>query len=82
MVWCMFTAPEDFAATSGTLTVTEDGSVECVTITLSNDDKDEDNRECFAFAISANSSEGVSLDTSQATICITDDDGKLTNQIK
>ena len=70
-------APTDFTVASGTLTITEDGSVECVNITIISDSEDEDDRECFAFAISTTTTDGVSLETTQATICITDDDGIL-----
>ena len=68
-------APADFTEASGTLTVSEDDTVECVSITIISDTEDEDNRECFALAISIAATEGVSLETTQATICITDDDG-------
>ena len=68
-------APSDFSAVNGNLTITEDDTVDCVSITIINDNQDEDDRECFAFAISTTTTDGVSLKTSQATICITDDDG-------
>ena len=68
-------APADFTEASGTLTVSEDDTVECVSITIISDTEDEDNRECFALAISITDTEGVSLETTQATVCITDDDG-------
>ena len=77
-----FSAPSDFTAASGTLTITEDGSVKCVSITIISDSEDEDDRECFAFAISTTTTDGVSLETTQATICITDDDGVLYISIK
>ena len=73
----MFSAPSDFTSASGTLTFTEDGSVECVSITIISDSEDEDDKECFIFAISTTVTEGASLDTTQATVCITDDDGML-----
>ena len=72
-----FTAPGDFMEGSGSLTVTEDGSVECVSITIVNDIEDEEDMECFAFSISTTASGSVSLDISLATICILDNDGKL-----
>ncbi|CAI8052156.1 hypothetical protein GBAR_LOCUS28548, partial [Geodia barretti] len=65
-------APGDFTEVSGTLTVTEDDTDQCLTITIVNDSQDEDDRECFALAISTSSS--VSLETTQATICVTDND--------
>ncbi|CAI8052161.1 Adhesion G-protein coupled receptor V1, partial [Geodia barretti] len=69
-----FTAPGDFTEESGSLTVTEDGSVECVSITIVNDIEDEEDMECFAFSISTTTSGSVSLDISLATICIIDND--------
>ena len=70
------TAPEDFTDTSGTLSISEDGSVECVSITVVNDDEDEEDMECFTFSISTTStSEDVVLEITQATICIIDNDG-------
>ena len=72
-------APGDFTDASGTLTVSEDDTIDCVSITIISDSEDEDDRECFAFAISTTTTDGVSLKTTQATICITDDDGKHYN---
>ena len=69
-------APGDFTEASGSLTITEDDSTQCVTITITDDSEDEDDRECFALAISTSSTESISLQTTQATICITDNDGK------
>ena len=69
-------APGDFTEASGSLTVTEDGSLECVSITVANDIEDEEDMECFAFSISTTTTSGsVALDISLATICIIDNDG-------
>ena len=73
----LLTAPGDFTATSGSLTISEDGSVECVSIAIVNDIEDEGDMECFAFSISTATSGSVSLDVSQATICIIDNDGRV-----
>ena len=73
----LFTAPGDFTDASGTLTITEDDSEQCVTITIIDDMEDEDDRECFALAISTSTTDSISLDTTQATICINDNDGKF-----
>lgn len=48
----------------------------CVDVSIIDDSKDEQDQECFAFIITT-PMEGVSLETSQSTICITDDDGIL-----
>ena len=49
----------------------------CVDISIISDNEDEQDRECFAFIISTTAMEGISLETAQATICITDDDGNV-----
>ena len=67
-------APGDYTNASGTLTITEDEPVHCVNISITNDSTDEQDRECFAFAIST-AMEQISVATGQATICIIDDDG-------
>ena len=72
-IMLLFAAPGDYTDTSGTLTFTEDGSVECVSITIVNDIEDEANMECFTFSIST--TDGVALEVTQATICINDNDG-------
>ena len=46
----------------------------CVDISIIDDSVDEQDQECFAFIITT-AMEGVSLETTQSTICITDDDG-------
>lgn len=46
-------------------------------ITIINDSEDEQDLECFAFAITTLSSEEHAIDTSQTTVCIIDDDGML-----
>ena len=45
-------------------------------ITIIDDSEDEQNRECFAFTILTTPMDNISFETSQATICITDDDGR------
>ena len=48
-------------------------------VDIIDDVEDEDDMECFALSVSAlSSSEGVSLETAHATICITDNDGDFT----
>lgn len=59
----------------GTLLVSGDDSEQCVNISVMNDSEDEQDRECFSFVISTADVEGISLDTTQATVCIIDDDG-------
>ena len=71
----LFLAPGDFSDTSGILKFTEENSNLCVNITIINDSEDEQNQECFAFTILTTEMD-VSLQTSQATICITDNDGR------
>ena len=46
-------------------------------ITIENDDEDEQYQECFVFDIST-SETGVVLATTEATVCINDDDGRDT----
>ena len=71
-------APGDFTEAIGTLSVTDDNPVQCVEVTIVNDIEDEDEMECFALSISPlTSTDGVTLDITHATICITDDDGKF-----
>ena len=71
-------APDDFTSTVGSLSISESATLECVNISITSDSDDEQDMECFAFAIStASTSDEYSLDNTQATICITDDDGKL-----
>ena len=53
----------------------ESAAVMCVDISIISDSEDEQDRECFAFIISTTAMEGVSLEMTQATICIIDDDG-------
>ena len=73
-----FSAPGDFTEAIGTLSVTDDNPVQCVEVTIVNDIEDEDEMECFALSISPlTSTDGVTLDTTHATICITDDDGEF-----
>lgn len=60
----------------GTFMVTGNDSEQCVNISVINDSEDEQDRECFAFVITTSDVEGISLGTTQATVCIIDDDGK------
>ena len=69
-----FSAPGDYTEASGTLIITEDEAVPCVSVSITSDSADELDRECFAFTIST-TMEQISVETDQATICITDDDG-------
>lgn len=71
---CSYIAPGDYTDTSGTFSITDD-SEECISVSIINDNKDEADRECFAFTISTAASNGISLGTTQATVCISDDDG-------
>ena len=70
----IFSAPGDYTDASGTLIITEDETVQCVSVSITSDSADEQDRECFAFAIST-AMEQISVETVQATICINDDDG-------
>ena len=45
-------------------------------ILIVSDSEDEQDRECFAFTISTTSMEGLSLEPSQSTLCISDGDGR------
>lgn len=76
MKYTLSLAPDDYTGAMGTLLVTGNDSEQCVNISIINDSEDEQDRECFAFVISTSNVEGISLDTTQATVCITDDDGK------
>ena len=69
-------APDDYMNVMGTLLVTGNDREQCVNISVINDGEDEQDRECFAFVISTSDVEGISLGTTQATVCIIDDDGK------
>ena len=69
-------APGDFSDTRGTLVITEERSNLCVNITIIDDSEDEQSQECFAIIISYTGVDNISLETAQATICITDDDGR------
>ena len=62
--------------------MTDDNPVQCVEVTIVNDIEDEDEMECFALSISPlTSTDGVTLDTTHATICITDDDGEFFSRV-
>ena len=69
-------APGDYTDASGSFLITDGSTEECVSVSIINDSKDEADRECFAFTISTAASNAISLDTTQATICISDDEGK------
>ena len=71
----VFSAPDDYTEASGALIITEDEAVACVSVSITSDSADEQDRECFAFVIST-AMEQISVETAQATICITDDDGR------
>lgn len=49
-------------------------------ITIIDDSEDEQSQECFAVSISNTGVDNISLETAQATICITDDDGRHYNR--
>ena len=73
---CSYIAPGDFIHTDGTILITEYETLQCVNISIISDSEDEQELECFAFAISPNNqAEELSLQNSQATLCIRDDDG-------
>ena len=73
-------APGDFIDATGALLINFN-SLQCVNITIINDSEDEQDLECFAFAISTVSpSEDHELHTSQTTVCIVDDDGMYSSQ--
>ena len=73
-----YSAPGDFVSTSGMFLLTDYSAVQCVNVSISDDDEDEQEQECFVFDITIGSSmEGVTLSTTEATVCITDNDGKL-----
>ena len=65
----------------GNLSISEDDSVQCVSIVLVNDSEDEQDNECFLFAISTAVTENLLLDNTRATICIEDDDGICSKNI-
>ena len=69
-------APGDYSHASGTILITDDDTTQCVNISIINDSEDEQDRECFAFAITTTTTEAISLETTQTTICISDDDGR------
>lgn len=71
----LFIAPGDYTGISGVLLITDDSTETCVNISIVNDSEDEGDRECFAFIISTDASNGITLNTTQATVCISDDDG-------
>jgi hypothetical protein len=70
-------APSDYIDTSGKITITDSDSLPCVSVVINDDSEDEEDRECFVFTISTTAMSGISLETSLATICITDDDDTL-----
>ena len=51
--------------------------MQCVSITINSDSRDEPDKECLLFAISNSVTEGLVLGNTVATICIDDDDGKV-----
>ena len=54
-----------------------DHMVQCMSVSIIDDSEDEQDRECFAVTISTSDIKGVTLDTTKATICITDNDGNI-----
>ena len=72
-----YTVPDDFVSTSGTLLLTQYSTVQCVNISIQNDNEDEQDQECFVVTISTSDDEDVVLSTASATLCIIDDDGRL-----
>ena len=58
--------------------LTDYSAVQCVNVSINDDDEDEQEQQCFVFDIRIGSSmEGVTLSITEATVCITDNDGKL-----
>ena len=71
----IYTAPSDYTITEGSLSISEEDSVQCVSIAIVNDSEDEQDQECFLFDISTDYTDTLLLENIQATICIEDDDG-------
>ena len=67
------TATSDYTARSGEVTISEDALLQCVSIPIRTDSYLETTNECFTFRISAAATiDGLSIEPSEAEICIVD----------
>ena len=62
----LYTAPSDYIVTEGSLSISEDDSVQCVSIAIVNDSQDEQAQECFLFV-----TDTPLLEDTQSTIKMT-----------
>ena len=70
----IFIATSDYASQTGEVTITEDAPFQCVSIPIRTDTYTE-STECFTFGItSANTVDGLTVEPSEADICIIDRD--------
>ena len=74
----LFSAPEDYTSLSGTYQISHNALLQCVPVMITLDDVDEPEEECFTYSIASPSSvPGLTLNPTEAMICITDREGKL-----
>ena len=67
------TATSDYSARSGEVTIAEDALFQCVSIPIFADSFTETTNECFTFQTSAAASvDGLTVEPSEAEICIVD----------
>lgn len=71
-VCCIYTAPGDYVAQSGSLMISQSNTSECVSISIVSDSLQEQDRECFIVNFNSISSDFILKAPSVATICIND----------
>ena len=72
-------APDDYTALNNTFQLSDEVVLQCVPVMITLDDVDEPAEECFTYSIASPSSvPGLTLNPTEATICVTDREGKLT----
>ena len=60
--------------------MTDSNTVQCIPIAIISDSTTETDEECFTYTISTTSTAaGLTLNPTTATICISDEEGKLSN---
>ena len=78
MVCFFHLAPEDYTNLNGTLQMSDNALLQCVPVMITLDNVDEPEEECFTYSIASPSSvPGLTLNPTEAMICITDREGEL-----
>ena len=76
-------APSDYAAQSGSVTMTDGAQLQCIPISIVSSSTTERDVECFTFRISAaDTVTGLTVDPARASVCIIDRNGEITTDRK